>query len=461
MLRRVEISCQEQKLFSKGDGIVIACSGGPDSLAMADMFFRWQKKWELRLCIAHFEHGIRGEASREDAHFVEMQAERWGIPFQMERADVPAYGEQHHMSLETAARVLRYKFLNEVCDALEYDWIALAHHADDQAETVLMHLLRGSGLDGMAAIRSRNGRLIRPLLYVHKKDLIAYCEERHLAPREDATNDTADGTRNRIRLELLPLMKQQYNPLVETALCQWGQIAAETVDFLEMSVQRVWKEAVRGKGVTAELSQKVFRELHPALQKALLRKYLCHIFGYIQDIGFTHMAELCRLLIAGGTGKQCELPGKRRVALDYGWLHRSERKSGRYPEYTLQVPGCTDLPAYGIRVRTELRPDCPKVTGPMEFYCDYERLTAPLMVRNRCPGDRIYLGRGTKKLKEFFIDCKVRQEVRDAIPLLVSGTDILWVMGMRRSIRFQPDQKTRCVLFIRIERKGVNSDDEG
>ena len=462
MLRRMEEICRAKGLFSKGASIVIACSGGPDSLALADLLRRMAGRWELRLCIAHFEHGIRGEASIADARFVEEQAKRWGIPFYMESADVPAYAKERQLSLETAARRLRHRFLSKTCDQLGFDWIALAHHADDQAETILMHLLRGSGLEGLTGIRAKNGRLIRPLLEFRKQELEDYCLDHMLEPRLDATNEVPEGTRNRIRLKLLPELRKEYNASVETSLLHLGRMAGEIHDFLQTELQRVWVEAVRWEGERPELSQEVFRQLHPTMQRVLLRAYLAALSdGSTRDMEFIHFEKVRELLTDGTTGGQCDLPHGLRIRLSYGWLHRVADSEQEYPLCEVKVPGWTELPAYGISLWTELLSDAPKETGALEYYCDYRKLRSRIFIRGRHEGDRISCSGGTKKLKELFIDTRLRQEQRDGYPLLVSGEQILWVPGIRRSNLFPVDEGTKEILYVRMGRKGDSRYDEG
>ena len=449
LLQDMEGICSNNKLFSPGAGIVIACSGGVDSIVLTHLLKRLSKSWGLRLCIAHFEHGIRGNESRKDADFVKRIAGEWDIPFRMESGNVPEYAARKHLSTETAARELRYGFLRDVCRELGFDVIALAHHADDQAETALMRIVRGTGLKGLSAMRFRQGDLIRPLLSFRKADIKAYCEAQGLSYREDMTNAIPDVMRNRLRLELLPKLREEYNPAIEDSLCQLALMAAETDDFLMEEADRVWSEVVRFRA-SPELSREAFIKLHPAVQRVVLRGYLQQVFGDIRDLGFLHYDSLRQLLLKGQSGTRMELPHNRVVGLSYGWLHPISSDSGDFPTYAINIPGITELPEYGMKLIAELRISRPETTTPEEFYCDFDRLPEMPVVRTRLPGDRITTTVGTKKLKDYFMDIKLERQQRDRQPILACGQNVLWAIGHRRSSLFQPDENTKNVLFLRI-----------
>ena len=460
LLHRMERLCREKKLFSHGAAIVIACSGGMDSIVLADLLRRLRESWQLRLCIAHFEHGIRGEESKEDAGFVKGLAEEWEIPFFLESGDVPAYAKAKQLSIETAARELRYEFLRNICNRLRYDGIALAHHADDQAETVLMRILRGTGLKGLSAMQFKSHDLIRPLLAFRKAELREYCAVHGLSFREDRTNAVPNVLRNRLRLELLPKLQKEYNPSVCEALCQLGEIASEEQEFLRLEQERIWPDLVRRRE-QPELSQEAFARLHPAMQRMVLQNYLQQVFGDVYDIGFLHYEALRSLLMRGETGARMELPKSRVLELSYGWLRPRMKSKKDFPPYPVRIPGCTVLVEYGMRIVTEIRSSMPEHTTPFEYYCDFDRLPETPVIRTRNQGDRITTAGGTKKLKELYIDEKIRREQRDSQPLLTSGNCLLWVIGYRRSILFRPDVDTKRILYARIEKEEETSHDEG
>lgn len=449
LLLDMERICSKNRLFAPGAGIVIACSGGVDSIVLAHLLKRLSNSWKLRLCIAHFEHGIRGDESKEDADFVKGIADEWGIPFRMESGSVPEYAARKHLSIETAARELRYGFLRNVRNELGFDVIALAHHADDQAETALMRIIRGTGLGGLSAMRFRQDDLVRPMLSFRKADIKAYCETQGLLYREDATNAVPDVMRNRLRLELLPKLREEYNPAIDGSLCQLTLMAAEADDFLMGEAEKAWHDVVRSRACL-ELSGEALAKLHPAVQRVVLRKYLQQVFGDTRDLGFLHYDALRQLLLRGKSSARMELPHGRRVELSYGWLRPLSSDDDAFPTYSVNIPGITTLPEYGIDIVAELRASRPKMTTLGEFYCDFDRLPDTPVVRTRLPGDRITTTVGTKKLKDYFMDIKLERQQRDRQPLLACGQNVLWVIGHRRSALFQPDENTKNVLFLKI-----------
>ena len=294
-------------------GVVIAVSGGADSLALADLLHRSQRRFKLNLCIAHFEHGLRGEESLADAEFVKQFANQRKLPCIVESGDVKTFSATRKLSIETAARELRYKFLEEVRQRLNLDSIALAHHADDQAETILMRMLRGTGSVGLSAMQLNSGKLQRPLLNFRKSELEKYCQQRNIIPCVDSTNFEKDTTRNKIRLDLLPLL-ENYNPLIIENLCKLGEIAANDSDFILLQAQNIFSKAMEDD----KLSQSIVKSQHIAIQRALIRLFVEKVVGSAKDFEFIHFESIRKVLIDNLKG--VELPHKLRADLKRGWL---------------------------------------------------------------------------------------------------------------------------------------------
>lgn len=312
MLKKFIDFCQAEKIFT-AKKLVVAVSGGADSLALADLLNNSRRRFNLEICIAHYEHGLRGKSSLEDARFVEEFAKALQVKFFCEHGEVRNFAAKNKLSIETAARQLRYKFLSKVREDMNFDAIALAHHADDQAETILMRILRGATSTGLSAMKfcttSEYGLLIRPLLRFKKSELEKYCESRNLTPRIDATNFELDATRNKIRLELLPMLKK-FNPAIIETLCRLGEVSAEESDFLNAEVEKIFPEVVKDNSIL----QKEFLKLSPAIQRLLIKKFL----GDTKDYGFIHFEEIRKVLTNNLSG--VELPNKIRVNLRRGKL---------------------------------------------------------------------------------------------------------------------------------------------
>ncbi|MBQ6757650.1 MAG: tRNA lysidine(34) synthetase TilS [Selenomonadaceae bacterium] len=314
MLKRFIDNCAAEKIFGGVHKALIAVSGGADSLALAELMIDSRRRFGLELCIGHFEHGLRGQESIDDAAFVKAFAEERGIKFIGGRGDVKAYAAAEKISVETAARNLRYEFLSKQ----NFDAIALAHHADDQAETILMRLLRGATSAGLSAMKFRTfskdyGLLIRPLLRFRKVELETFCRERKLSPRLDATNFELDATRNRIRLELIPTL-ERFNPALVATLCRLAEVTAEEADFIDAQAEKIFPAVVRDNSIV----RAEFLKLHSALQRVVIKKFLAQVTGSAKDFGFVHFEGVRKVLIHGLRG--VELPKNLRANLTKGKL---------------------------------------------------------------------------------------------------------------------------------------------
>lgn len=302
--------------------ILIAVSGGADSLALAELLISSRQRFNLELCIAHFEHGLRGQDSIDDAAFVKNFSDERKINFVGGSGDVRSFAAEKKISVETAARILRYEFLSNVRRELNCDAIALAHHADDQAETILMRLLRGATSSGLSAMKFRtlteHGLLIRPLLKFRKVELENFCREKNLSPRLDATNFELDATRNKIRLELIPTL-EKFNPALVETICRLGEVAAEEADFIDMQTEKIFPTVVRENSIV----RAKFLTLHPALQRAVIKKFLTQVTGSAKDFGFVHFEGIRKVLLNNLAG--VELPKNFRADLRHGLLNITKK----------------------------------------------------------------------------------------------------------------------------------------
>lgn len=286
-------------------------------MALAELLINSRRRFGFDIAVAHFEHGLRGKISLDDAEFVKNFSEARNIEFVGGAGDVRNFAAEKKFSVETAARVLRYEFLSAARQRLNCDAIATAHHADDQAETILMRLIRGAAADGLRAMKFRTatdyGLILRPLLKFRKSELENFCRVKNLSPRIDATNFLPDATRNRIRLELLPLI-ETFNPAAVETLCRFGEVAAEESDFIAAQVEKIFPAVVsEGSIVRAE-----FVKLHPAIQRAVIKKFLAQVTGTTKDFGFVHIDGIRKVLLNNLSG--VELPKKLRADLQHGKL---------------------------------------------------------------------------------------------------------------------------------------------
>jgi tRNA(Ile)-lysidine synthase len=430
MLSEICDLLQEQDLVSVGDRVLVALSGGPDSVALLHLLVGASRRLNLELHAAHLDHALRDE-SREDARFVAGLCSSLGIPLVVERRDVASLARLHRQGFEEAARDQRRRFLLDTARKLGCAAIALGHHRGDQAETVLHRLLRGAGPAGLAAMRPRNGLFIRPLLSFSRKQIVTFLAEQGHAFVEDASNRERRFTRNRIRMDLLPLLRE-FNPRVEEHLAGLARRLAEDEDF--------WN--VEAAGALAGLRQAGDREvwldrprllaLHPALRSRVLRMALGEVRGHLDGLAAVHFLALENLLRNGPVQGEIHLPSAW-AARRYQRLWLRAAPPDESPPFVQVVDGpATVLLPDGRRLLFGLteRPRG-EHSGAVEFAA--RQAAFPLTVRTFRPGDRFHpLGApGGKKLKDFFIDQKVEREARASLPLVDAG-EILWVVGMRR-----------------------------
>lgn len=430
MLNEICDLLQERGLVSVGDRVLVALSGGPDSVALLHLLVGASRRLKLDLHAAHLDHALRDE-SREDARFVSDLCSSLGIPLVVERRDVAALARLHRKGLEETARDQRRRFLLVTARKLGCVAIALGHHRGDQAETVLHRLLRGTGPAGLAGMRPRNGLFIRPLLSFSRGQILTFLSEQGHSFVEDASNRERRFTRNRIRLELLPLLGE-FNPRLEEHLAGLARRFAEDEDF--------WN--VEAAGALAGLRQAGEREswldrlrllaLHPALRSRVLRMALGEVRGHLDGLSAVHLQALEDLLQGGPAQGEIHLPSAW-AARRYQRLWLRTAPPEKSPPFVRVVdgPATVSLPD-GRRLLFGLA-DTPRGehSGAVEFAAG--QVAFPLTVRTFRPGDRFHpLGApGGKKLKDFFIDQKVEREVRASLPL-VAADDILWVVGVRR-----------------------------
>lgn len=465
MLRAVKAFIQREELVQAGDWVVIACSGGPDSLALLHIMWRLRPELGIKLAAAHVDHMLRGTAAQADAQFVRDFCDRLQLPCHLAVVDVPARVKASGQSVEEAGRELRYRFLRQV--AAHYGpttKIAVGHNLDDQAETVLLHLLRGAGSQGLGGMAPRTpDGIIRPLLEMTRQDIEIYCRENDLTPRRDITNWDLAYTRNKIRWELLPLLKDHYNPAISRLLAQTAQVLRDEHAYIAATAARVVPALVTVEADGAvELSLVRWRRLHPALQREVMRLAVGKIIPSLKGITFTHVETLLAMGRRNGVARYT-LPGPVYVQTAYGRMRLDRRPPAPAPapapplspaEVRLVVPGVTPLGWSGLAVTAAIVSSPPAARGGYQAVLDYDALEPPLFVRTRRPGDRfVPLGApGEKKLQDFFVDAKVPRTERDTVPLVCDQRGIVWVAGWRPAERAKVTPATQRFLWLQLQR---------
>ena len=487
---------QQHNLISSGEIVVVGVSGGADSVCLLHILARWQSKLDIKLHVAHLNHQLRGVESEADAKYVANLAGKLDIPVTVGKRDVAAYKAERHCSTEEAARELRYDFLAKVADDIGANRVAIGHTRDDQVETILMHILRGTGTSGLRGLepcspfpfchsepKAKNLGLvvIRPLLNVTRKETLNYCQEHQLKPRIDSSNLSLSFFRNRLRLELLPLLRE-YNPNIDQALLRLAEIAGSDISYLEQQAFQLWDEVARREEDAIYLDKGKIVALPIALQRQLLRLAIARLVGDTRDVEANHI-EAIRSLLSKPVGKRTSLPHGLVCWNGYDEVVIAVSQSPEANEstqdlglstfrlfcpfpllqgvFSLKVRGETVLPGWRViaSIVGEQVPSLSlrgtKCRSNLVAEFDLHRVGTELFVRQRQPGDGFHpLGMNLpKKLQHFMVDAKIPLLWRERIPIVCSPQQIIWVVGWRIDDRVKVTEGTKEILrleFIRL-----------
>ena len=454
-------------MLRPGERVLVAVSGGPDSTALLSVLCRLAPEMKLDLHVAHLDHGWRGRASARDAEFVRRMGTRLRLPVTVGHLGPRAWQarEGRQSSREARARELRQSFLLETAREIGAQKVALGHTRDDQAESLLLRLLRGSGPRGLAGTYPVvDGVIIRPLIDLRRRDIMAYLHERRLSYRVDATNRDRTLTRNRVRLGLIPLLERQFNPNVVEALAHAADLLRDEDGFLGELAANKYREIASRRGESVVLEGRALQELPVPMRRRILRLALAEARGDLRRIALQHVERSLSLLEERRRRGRVSLPGGTAVDMQGDQMRIVRRAAeggetaaaGAPPREALcPVPGEVVLPGFDLRLKATVVPreQVPADLGSFgreRAYLDADLLPGPLLIRPRRPGDRfVPLGApGTRKVKSFLIDRKVPVDERGRIPLVLSGDRIAWVMDHEIDDRFKITDLTRRVLVL-------------
>ncbi|OGN94603.1 MAG: tRNA lysidine(34) synthetase TilS [Chloroflexi bacterium RBG_13_51_18] len=469
-LEQKVLAClREKKLVSPGERLIVAVSGGPDSVCLLSILSVLRGELGIELHIAHLNHQLRGKDSEADAKYVAGLAKRLAIPATIASRDVKSYQQQRRLSLEEAAREVRYDFLAAVAKEAGAHKVAVGHTSDDHIETLLMHLIRGSGTRGLrgltplAELKVSGGSLaiIRPLLCLSRQDTVVYCRARRLKPRLDASNLSLEPLRNQVRRRLIPVL-HKYNPQVDIALLRLSRTASDDLDFIENEARRLMKNIIMVGKSSVVIDKKGFLVLHPALQRQLLRISIESLLGSLKDIEAGHIEDIIEALDKPA-GKVIGLPFGINFTIEYDRYILAQESLSLCPfpplegETELKIPGRTVFSGWEIDAAvitpSEFKSRS-RETNDFSACFDFEKAGRKLAVRCRLPGDRFQpLGMAqSKKLNVFMIDARIPQAWRRRIPIVCSGEKTLWVVGFRIDERFKVRTDTKNVLRLEFKR---------
>lgn len=456
---RVRDYVSRRDVFRPKEGVVVGLSGGPDSTALLVILSRLPNKLGLRLTAAHFDHKLRSrKEAADDAAFCERLCHSLGVPLVTGRADVKRRAKANSETIEEAARNLRYRFLGQEAAKRNASAVAVGHMLDDRAETVMLNIVRGAGLDGIGAMPpralwpfGRGPEIARPLLQLSRKDTERYCRDSGIEPRHDPTNDLPIATRNRMRQELMPVLRS-FNPRSDEALARLAEAATADAAFIDGFADSAWREVASRDGDAVVLDRKL-RLLAPVIVARVLRRAFRQVAGGQEEIDADHLRRLVTTLEKPRA--RLPLPGGL-VAISDADRLRIQRgepaPAKRIAEKTLRIPGKTRAGVWTI----EARNGTGRATGsdPLVATLDAAAVRGALIVRSRKPGDRLRpLGlRGQKKLQDILVDAKVPRDERDGVPIVADEAGIVWVAGHCIAERARVTGKTKRVVRLRASR---------
>jgi tRNA(Ile)-lysidine synthase len=472
MIRRLGQELLEEGLIEKDDRVVVAVSGGPDSMALLHLLreLNGTLDWSLRLDVAHLNHRIRGEDADEDAAFVQAAADGLQLPCTVETRDIPAMASERGLAVEETGRQERYAFFGRVALQTGSNVVALAHHADDNAETILHRIIRGTGLRGLSGIphsralsASSGVRIIRPLLRWRRAQIMEYVNNSGIAYRDDATNASDEIMRNRIRNRVLPMLEQDINPQAREALIRLGEQAEWLEEFLRETVQRTFETLIISRNDRElVLNADALARKSRIVQAELVRLGYRSLGLGEQDLSFAHLVSVLDLIADPASGKQAVLPNGLTLQKRYHQLTFSlpieESRETIAPEIAVNLPGVTVLPIRRLEIECAIQevtekdiPDLRRAATRLEEYIDFEAVRPPLVVRKRRPGDRFFpLGApGSKKLSDFLTSTKVDPREREKIAVLCDHLGPIWIIGHRIDDRVKMTALTRRVLRLK------------
>jgi tRNA(Ile)-lysidine synthase len=457
LLQKVQKTIKRYSMISDNDHVLLGLSGGPDSVCMAVVLNELKDDFNLSLSAVYVDHGLRPGEVEKEMDFCKKFCDDRKIEFYSRSVDVRKYAEDTGLNVQEAARELRYQVYGEISGRVNAGLIALGHNADDQAETVLMRLLRGSGRKGLSGIPPVRGNIVRPLINVTKKEI-----EDFLIPDSfmvDSSNLKEDYFRNWIRLNFMEEIKSR-NPSAVKDICRTADILREEDDYLEIVVTKTLMRLISRK---SDDSIELFLTPLETIERPVLRRVLRRALGAtkgLRRIDFVHVEDIIGLINEGKSGDSLDLPKGIRVIKDYSLLKITTGSPVRISEYEIRPPCEVDIREADIRIKAVFEEEIDEgVPDKTSVVLDAGAMNFPLKVRPRADGDFFYpLGFGKrKKLQDYFVDEKIPRDERDRVPIVLSGNDIIWVAGYRADERFKKTDRTEKYIRLIIQELRVKS----
>lgn len=462
LLKKAKRTIKKYSMLYGKERVLIGLSGGPDSVCLLHVLHALKDNLRLDLHALYIDHGLRPEEVPLEIKFCENLCENLKVPFITKSIDVKSYAQSQGMNRQEAARALRYMVFEETAYKINAQRIALGHTADDQAETLLMRLFRGSGPTGLSAIPPIRGIIIRPLIEIERAEIERFLEEEKIDFIVDSSNLRKDYLRNKIRSSLIPMLKE-YNPAIIDTLSRTAAIFREENNYLDIIVMKTMMRLISRKtDARIEFFLSPVEVMDKVLLRRVLRKAIEESKG-LRGISFTHIEDIIDLIKSGKAGDRIYIPRGIKAIKKYSTFVLTSEPPVKLSTYVFEVPGEVflkeaeiSIKAFIVEKNAEYKIDEPGLWTAYGSF-DADRLTFPLTVRPRKTGDFFYpLGFGRrKKLQDFFVDEKIPRDERDRVPLMISGDDIVWIVGHRGDERFKVKEETKRVLKLEVKKSEI------
>ncbi len=467
ILKMVAGTIQRHDLIQNDQSIVVGVSGGPDSVCLLHVLFQLAEELHIRSIYAvHINHMIRGREADEDEEYVAGLCGRMEVPLHRVAVDVKRISAEKGISVEEAGREARYSEFKSFAERIGAEKIAVAHNRNDQAETVILNIIRGTGLEGLKGMEYKRGNIIRPLLDIGRIQIEDYCGINLLKPRTDSTNLTSIYTRNKIRKKLIPSIDELFNTDITSGIVKMASLIKDDNNYIEQMALSLYNQCVVKKDLCrVELKISKTVQQHPAVRRRIIRRAIAEVKGDLKGIENVHVQQADNLISNGKTGSRLHLPHKLRIERSYDsvriCINCGDSEISESFSCELVLPGKTPVgvrheyvdafifqreDAGNVNVDTDRRP-------AVQFF-DWDRIDGGINVRNRRKGDvfKPLKSNGTKKLKEYFIDNKVPRELRDKIPVIAKESEIVWVIGYKISDKFKVTENTKRILRLEYKK---------
>lgn len=453
VLEKAKITIRKYSMLSGGERVLIGLSGGADSVSLLHVLAGLRGELGLSLEALYIDHGMRPEETPKEMEFARSLAASFDIPFHSDKIDVISHAKKTGFGKQEAARELRYQCYELYRASLGANRIALGHTAEDQLETFLMRLIRGTGPKGLASIPAVRRYIIRPLIEVRRAEIEDYLREKGAGYVTDSSNLRRDYTRNKIRHSLVPILKG-FNPRIVEAVSRMAGILADEERYFDTIVLKTIMKLITRKN---DMEIELFLVPLESMDRVILRRVLRHAVSVVRglrglDLG--HIEDVIGLVKGGSPGQRIYLPGRMRAVKKYSTLLITAKSPAKVGEYRLEVPGSVRIGETGAVLTASVSNLADAGADKKTAILDADKIAPPLTVRSRKKGDYFHpigFSGKRKKLQDFFVDEKIPRDERDSVPLVLSSDDIIWVAGMRADERFRATEKTERFLALEIK----------